>query len=92
MRYDGMCLSRISSASRRAPSKRRKVTAAEPRERNQVKLLVDIERRKRGLKFLQSRIVPLGLQNVDIAVVGRVRSRLWVRRSDFFYSRALTMM
>jgi hypothetical protein len=63
---------------------RRKVTAAEPSERKQIELLVDIKRSKRALKFLRSRVVRIALQNVDVAVISRVRPRLGVCGCDLF--------
>jgi len=72
---------------------RRKVTTAEPSERKQIELLVDIKRSKRALKLLRSRVVCIALQNVDVAVISRVRPRLWVVGATFSSnSRAFTMM
>src|SRR3972149_10209708 len=86
-RTDKVCRNVLVAEVRRLLAglfERRKVTTAEPCERKEIKLLIDIEGSERALKLLQSRVVCLALQNVDVAVISRVRSGFGVGGINLF--------
>ena len=79
-----MCLSRTSSACWRARSKEGKSPQPSRAERKQIELLVILRGSERALKLLQSRVVSVTLQDIDLAVIRRVRASVWIGGSDLF--------
>ena len=71
----------MSLASSRASAKDLIFASAEPGQRDEIELLVDIERFERLLKLLLDRIVHLLLEHIDLAVVGRIGARVRIADS-----------